>query len=77
MLWCAWRFGGSDPFRLFNGLDDAYRPLDTGRGDSPRRPAHPSRVRSFMYAAALVAAERHGDELKVLAGGQIARRTFG
>jgi hypothetical protein len=40
-----------DPYKLFNGLDEQYVPL-ARRGEGPRRPPFPSRVRSFVYACA-------------------------
>lgn len=27
MLFLAWRYGGEDPYKLYNGLDADYRPL--------------------------------------------------
>lgn len=26
-MYLAWRYGGADPYRLYNGLDEGYRPL--------------------------------------------------
>jgi hypothetical protein len=53
-LYQAWRFGGNDPYRLYHGLDQDYVPLE---GDGPpRRPPHPRRLRSFVYACAARAA---------------------
>lgn len=27
-MYLAWRYGGADPYRLYNSLDEDYRPLD-------------------------------------------------
>jgi hypothetical protein len=68
-VWAAWRYGGEDPWRLFNMLDSGYRPLR----DPERpafRPARPSRVRAFMYACGRVALKIEGkveqDPLKMV-----------
>jgi hypothetical protein len=38
-----------DPYRLYNGLGEDYRPL--GQPDAaPRPPRFPERVRAFLYA---------------------------
>lgn len=47
---------GADPYRLYNGLGDDYRPL--GQPDAePRPPQFPERVRAFVYACAMYARE--------------------
>ena len=70
-LYNAWRYGGHDPYRLYNLLDDNYRPMDVG--GEPRRPLHPSRVRAFIYGCAKVA---HEEAIK-LSGGQVQRQVRG
>ncbi len=45
-----------DPYRMYLGLDDSYRPV--GRPDEPPMPpAYPLRVKTFIYACALEADE--------------------
>ena len=55
LIFCAWRYGGEDPWRLYNRLDADYR-----RVWDPSlpvvRPRHPDRVQRWMYAMAKVAA---------------------
>lgn len=51
----AWRYGGEDPWRLYNALDADYRPLEHPERP-PMRPRYPTRLRSFMYACAEMAA---------------------
>jgi hypothetical protein len=69
MLFLAWRYGGEDPYKTYNGLDADYRPL--GHPDQePRLPRYPSRLRHFLYGAGLFAAEI---EAKLAAGGQAAK----
>jgi hypothetical protein len=64
MLFLAWRYGGEDPYRLYNGLDADYRPL--GHPDElSRPPRYPSRLRHFLYGAGLFASEI---EAKLAAG---------
>jgi hypothetical protein len=53
-----------DPYRLFNGLEQDYRPI--GRPDEdPRPPLFPSRLRSMIYGFALIADR----EAQAVAGG--------
>lgn len=49
ILYCAWRYGGADPYRLYNG------------DDAPPCP-QPWRLRYLTYAMAMFARE---DDLKV------------
>jgi hypothetical protein len=60
----AWRHGGEDPYRLYNGLDERYVPLLPDAEPEPLRPLYPSRVRMFIYACANVA---EGEPVKSLA----------
>lgn len=53
-MFAAWRYGGEDPWRLYNLLDAAYRPL-ANPTRAPVRPKFPMRVRAFMYACARAA----------------------
>jgi hypothetical protein len=47
---------GVDPYRLYNSLDEQYRPLHQPGAD-PRPPQFPERVRAFTYAVANYARE--------------------
>lgn len=56
MLFYTWKASGQDPYRLYNGLDDDYRPM--GDPSAERRPPQfPERVRAFIYACAMYARE--------------------
>lgn len=66
-LFCAWRYGGEDPWRLYHGLDAEYRLL-RAPDRPPVRPKFPSRVKAFMYACAEVAANMEGVKRKVTDG---------
>lgn len=50
----AWRYGNEDPYKLYNSLDDDYRPRE---GGEPRPPLYPGRVRYFIYGMAQAAFE--------------------
>jgi hypothetical protein len=63
----AWRYGNEDPYRLYNMLDGRYVPW--GGGES-RPPAHPSRLRAFVYACAEVAFEEDAK----LSGAKVSSR---
>lgn len=55
MLYCAWRYGGEDPWRLYNRLDGSFRPV--WAPELPEvRPANPDRYQRFLYACGKVAA---------------------
>lgn len=58
-LYCAWRYGGEDPWKTYNLLDADYRPL-WAPDRPPVRPKFPTRLRSFMYACGQVAAKLDG-----------------
>ena len=61
LLYLAWKHSGTDPYRLFNSLDESYRPLE--RPDrEPLTPPHPERLRNVVYAFA-ACAERESFEL--------------
>jgi hypothetical protein len=49
LLYLAWAHGGENPFRLYHGLDEQYRPIG---GGEPKLPAFPARVRAFIYGCA-------------------------
>jgi hypothetical protein len=70
-LWAAWHYGGADPYRLYNMLDEAYRPI--GQPDAePRPPRFPDRLQRFMYGLAKASAVIDGkvkDEPYVEAAG--------
>lgn len=56
MLFFTWKASGTDPYRLYNGLDESYRPL--GQPDAePRPPRFPERLRTFLYACGMYAHE--------------------
>lgn len=65
MLYLAWRYGGLDPYCLYNGLTKDYRPLEAPDGDR-FPPPEPRRVRNVLYAFGL-AAGREAYELAALA----------
>ena len=69
LLFLAWRYGGNDPYRTYNGLDEDYRPLGHPE-EAPRPPIFPSRVRHFVYGCGLVAIANEGK----LAGAKQASR---
>src|SRR5204863_7664373 len=54
LLYTAWRYGGHDPYRLYNSLSDTYVPFG---GGPPKLPPYPSRVRAVILGFAQVAAE--------------------
>lgn len=54
-MFCAWRYGREDPWRLYNRLGVDYRPL-WDPSLPPKLPRHPSRYRAFMYACGKAAA---------------------
>lgn len=56
MLFHAWRVSGADPYRLYNGLDEQYRPLHNPQL-AARPPQFPERVRAFVYACGQYARE--------------------
>jgi hypothetical protein len=53
-LFLAWRYGGEDPYRTYNGLDEDYRPLGHPE-EAPRPPTYPTRLRHFLYGCGLAA----------------------
>lgn len=59
MIYCAWRYGSEDPWRLFNSLDADYRRL-WDPSLPPMRPRHPDRLQNFMLACGKVAAIADG-----------------
>lgn len=69
----AWRYGREDPFRLYHGLDGAYRRIADLRDEEvPEvRLPRPIRYRMFLYGCAMVA---HEEEIR-LAGGKTQQRT--
>jgi hypothetical protein len=55
LIFCAWRYGREDPFRLYHRLDAQYRPMwDPGLPEV--RPRRPDRLRAFLYACGKAAA---------------------
>lgn len=55
MLALAWQ-RGEDPYRLYYGLDEQYRPVGDPDGD-PMPPAYWVRVKAFIYACGLFSEE--------------------
>ena len=52
-MFLAWRYGGEDPYRTYNGLDADYRPLGQPH-EEPRAPKYPTRLRMFLYGCGMV-----------------------
>jgi hypothetical protein len=62
LLYLAWRHGGHDPYRLYNMLDEDYRPL--GKPDAEPLPPHaPRRLRNVVYAFALVTHQEEAERM--------------
>ncbi len=68
MIFYAWKASGADPYRLYNGLDEHYRPLSDPNGE-PRPPQFPERVRQFIYACGAYARELERTDLRELVQG--------
>ena len=69
MLFLAWRYGGEDPYKTYNGLGSDYRPL--GHPNEPSRPPqYPSRLRHFLYGCGLLA---QSDDAKLAGARQQAK----
>lgn len=67
LLYLAWKHGGHDPYRLFNELDEDFRPLE--RPDrEPMPPPFPDRLRRVVYAFASIA-EFEAQQATMLAAG--------
>lgn len=71
MLYLAWRYGGDDPYCVYNGLDKEYRPLV---GGEPSPPPRPWRVKCFLYACAQQALKDTTEQLQIMAGGSVTRQ---
>jgi hypothetical protein len=56
LLFLAWLHGGEDPYRLYHGLDEHWRPRSDPDGE-PRPPQFPERQRALIFAFASVAHE--------------------
>ena len=69
LLYLAWRYGGHDPYRLYNSLDEQYRPIDGGQLGDPAPPPEPWRVKMFVYGCAMHAQK---DEIQK-AGGKVQK----
>ena len=58
LLYLAWKHAGADPYRLFNRLDEDYRPLEGGVGGrrSRRRlpPPDPARIAHVIYGFSML-----------------------
>jgi hypothetical protein len=58
LLYLAWKHAGSDPYRLFNRLDEDYRPIEGGRGGRRHRrrwpPPDPARLAHVIYGFAML-----------------------
>ena len=68
-MFLAWRYGGEDPYRTYNGLDEEYRPLGHPE-EPPRPPTYPSRLRMFLYGCGIAAQDNESR----LAGGKSSSR---
>lgn len=68
LLYLAWKHGGHDPYRLFNGLDESYRPLERPQ-EEPLPPPHPERLRNVIYAFAMFA-DKEAAELALVGMGR-------
>lgn len=62
LLYLAWRYGGHDPYRLYNSLDEQYRPVEGGEALPP---LEPWRVKMFVYGCAIYAQK---DEIQKAGG---------
>jgi hypothetical protein len=67
-LFNVWRSSGADPYRLYNGLDESYRPLHDP-SLPPRPPQFPERVRAFVYACGARARELEVEDRNLLIRG--------
>lgn len=47
---------GRDPYRVYHGLDEQYRPIGDPDGE-PRPPRHPARQRALTFAMARISIE--------------------
>jgi hypothetical protein len=70
-LFLAWRYGGEDPYRTYNGLDQGYRPLGHPE-ETARPPTYPTRLRMFLYGCGMVA---HDNDSK-LAGAKTSSKVM-
>jgi hypothetical protein len=71
LLYLAWLHGGHDPYRLFNMLDEGYRPLEPTEGDPPQhRPPDPRRLSQVVYGFAMLAfQEGEARTVRAMGGG--------
>lgn len=69
-MYLAWRYGGENPYAVYNALDKEFVPYD---GGEPRPPLNPARLRYFIYGCGLAAFE----EAAELAGAKISGRSAG
>jgi hypothetical protein len=73
LLYLAWKHGGHDPYRLYNGLDDDYRPIeDSEKPVMP--PPDPRKLRNVIYGFATFAHQETVEHVTVAAGGTVERR---
>jgi hypothetical protein len=66
-VYLAWRYGGEEPYRLYNSLDSEYVPIEGGERTPP---LYPARLRYFIYGCAVAAFEEEAE----LAGAKISGR---
>lgn len=70
LLAVAWRHSGMDPYRLYHGLDESYRPWGDPAAE-PSPPAFPTRVKSFIYACGVFAEEEAVERAAAMSGAKI------
>ena len=73
LLYLAWLHGGQDPYRLFNRLDEDYRPLEASAGDErpQHRPPDPKRLSHVVYGFGMVAHQEAAAQALRAAGGAV------
>lgn len=69
LIYLAWRYGNEDPYRLYNNLDEEYRPYGVPDVE-PVPPQRAGRVRYFVYGCGAYAQT----EAIRLAGGKVPKR---
>ena len=58
LLYLAWLHGGHDPYKLFNRLDDDYRPLEASDTEREQfRPPDPKRLSHVVYGFSMLASQ--------------------
>lgn len=73
-MFLAWRYGGEDPYRTYNGLGEDYRPLGQPQ-EEPRLPTYPSRLRMFLYGCGMVGYDNDAKFAGAKQNARVARAT--